>query len=136
MKLTPDTRVVGLELHCGKSASADGLDVAAGRILGVADAAVPGAGAFVEDVHVVAVEMERMGEGSLVGDVQDNAVVFVVVVDGPLGLERIGDVALGGLKEDGLVEVGAEGLVVDLPFVVSGGIHDERELEIFYERVR
>ena len=80
--------------------------------------------------------MERMGEGGLVGDVQDNTVVPVVVVDGPLRLEGVGDVALGGLEEDGLVEVGAEGLVVDLPFVVTGGVHDERELEVFHEWVR
>lgn len=77
-----------------------------------------------------------MSEGSLVGDVQDNAVVLVVVVDGPLRLERVGDVALGGLEENGLVEVGTEGLVVDLPFVVASGVHDERELEVFHKGIR
>lgn len=135
IKLTPDARVIGLELHCSEATSADSLDVAAGGVLGVADAAVPGAGALVEDVHVVAVEMEGVGEGGLIGDVQDDAVVFVVVVDGPLRLERVGDVALGGFEEDGFVEVGAEGLVVDLPFVVAGGVHDESELEVFDEGV-
>lgn len=58
MKLTPDAGVVGFELHCGEATRTDGLDVAAGGILGVADAAIPGAGALVEDVHVVAVKME------------------------------------------------------------------------------
>lgn len=77
----------------------------------------------------------RVGEGSLVGDVQDNAVVLVVVVDSPLRLERVGNVAFSGLEKDRLVEVGTEGLVVDLPFVVASGVHDERELEVFHEWV-
>jgi hypothetical protein len=54
----PDAGVIGFELQSGEAAGADGLDVAAGGVLAVADTAVPGAGAFVEDVHVVAVEVE------------------------------------------------------------------------------
>ena len=57
-KLTPDARVVGFELQGGEAAGADGVDVAAGRVLPVADATVPAAGAFVKDIHVVTVEME------------------------------------------------------------------------------
>lgn len=135
-KLTPDAGVVGLELKRGEARGTDGLDVAAGWVSGVAGAAVPDARAFVEDVHVVAVKMEGVGEGGVVGDVQDDGVVPVEVVDRPLGLKRVGDVALGSLEEEWLVEVGAEGLVVDLPLVVSGGIHDEREFEVLHEGVR
>jgi hypothetical protein len=36
------------------------LDVAAGGVLLVADATVPGAGTLVEDVHVMAVKMEAV----------------------------------------------------------------------------
>jgi len=60
-ELTPDARVVSFELHGSEAASADGMDVAAGGVLCVADAAIPSAGTFVEDVHVVAVEMESGG---------------------------------------------------------------------------
>lgn len=54
----PDAGVVGLKLHGGEASGADSLDVAAGGILRVDSAAVPSAGAFVEDVEVVAVKME------------------------------------------------------------------------------
>jgi hypothetical protein len=54
----PNAWVVCFELESSEAASADGLDVAAGGVLLVADAAVPGAGPFVEDVHVMAVKME------------------------------------------------------------------------------
>jgi len=52
MRLTPDSRVVGLDLHDHVRGCAVGLcvvqdvDVAAGGIAGVDDAAVPGAVAF------------------------------------------------------------------------------------------
>jgi hypothetical protein len=102
----PDAWVVGFELDGGEATGADGLDIAASGVLLVADATVPGADAFVEDVHVVAVKMEseillvlinqsetcvslRMSEGSLVGDIENNSVVLVEVVDSPLRLERV-----------------------------------------------
>jgi hypothetical protein len=62
--LTPDSRVVGLDLHDHVRGGAvllgvvQDVDVAAGRVAGVDDAAVPGAVAFCEDVHVVAVVVE------------------------------------------------------------------------------
>jgi hypothetical protein len=64
MRLTPDSRVVGFDLHDHVRRRAvlfgvvQDVDVAAGRVAGVDDAAVPGAVAFLEDVHVVAVVVE------------------------------------------------------------------------------
>ena len=54
----PNAWVVSFELQGGEATGTDCLDVAAGRILGVDSAAVPSASALVEDVEVVAVEME------------------------------------------------------------------------------
>jgi hypothetical protein len=54
----PNAWVVGFELDGSKAAGADSLNITAGGVLLVADATIPGADAFVEDVHVVAVEME------------------------------------------------------------------------------
>lgn len=54
----PDAWVVGFELDGSKATGADSLDITASGVLLVADATVPGADAFVEDVHVVAVKME------------------------------------------------------------------------------
>ena len=54
----PDTGVVGFELQGGEAAGADCLDVTTGWVLRVDCAAVPSASAFVENVEVVAVEME------------------------------------------------------------------------------
>lgn len=51
----PDARVVELDLHNKVAAGADELGVTALRVAGVDELAVPLAGAFGEDVHVVAV---------------------------------------------------------------------------------
>jgi hypothetical protein len=66
MRLTPDSRVVGFDLHDHVRRRAvlfgvvQDVDVAAGGVAGVDDAAVPGAVAFLEDVHVVAVVVEAV----------------------------------------------------------------------------
>ena len=69
MRLTPDSRVVCLDLHDHVRGRDDlavflgvvqDVDVAAGGVAGVDDAAVPGAVAFLEDVHVVAVVVEAV----------------------------------------------------------------------------
>jgi hypothetical protein len=62
--LTPDSGVVGLDLHDHVRGRVvwlcvvQDVDVTAGGVAGVDDAAVPGAVAFCEDVHVVAVVVE------------------------------------------------------------------------------
>jgi hypothetical protein len=68
-KLTPDSRVVRLNLHDHIRRRAvlfsvvQDVDVAAGGVAGVDDAAVPFAVAFLEDVHVVAVVVEAVKRG-------------------------------------------------------------------------
>jgi hypothetical protein len=65
-KLTPDSRVVRFDLHDHVRRRAvlfgvvQDVNVAAGGVTGVDDAAVPGAVAFLEDVHVVTVVVEAV----------------------------------------------------------------------------
>lgn len=107
----PDAGVVELDLHNEVAAGADELGVAALRVLRVDDLAVPGAGAFGEDVHVVAVGVHGMGsrEADTVHDDADGFGVAHVE-----GVEALCEVRLTdeGVEEDGLVEVAHVGDVV------------------------
>jgi hypothetical protein len=59
----PHARVAsGIELDHDMAVAADLDDIAALGVASADDAAVPGARAFVEDVHVEAVQMHRVAE--------------------------------------------------------------------------
>jgi len=107
----PHARVVELDLDDEVTAGADELGVAALRVLGVDDLAVPGSGAFGEDVHVVAVGVHgvRSREADAVHDDADGFGVAHVE-----GVEALCEVGLAdeGVEEDGLVEVAHVGDVV------------------------
>lgn len=107
----PDTRVVELDLHDEVAAGTDELGIAALRVLWVDDLAVPGAGAFGEDVHVVAMGVHGVG-GWEADAVHDDADGFCVAhVE---GVKAFAEVCLAdeGVEEDGLIEVAHVGDVV------------------------
>lgn len=56
----PDSRMVGIELNDNVSVGPHLLDVTALRVVGVHDGAVPGPCALGQDVHVEAVEVDRV----------------------------------------------------------------------------
>lgn len=57
---------LGVELEDEMAIRADELDIAALRVGGSHDGAIPGAEAFVEDVEVVAVEMHGVARGNTI----------------------------------------------------------------------
>lgn len=59
----PHSRVVGVELHHDEPLGPDLLNITALRIVTVRDDAVPRPCALSQDVHVVAVEMDRVAIG-------------------------------------------------------------------------
>ena len=64
--------------------------------------AVPGAGAFGEDVEVVPVEVHGVRGGEVVVDDDPDGGVVAEVVGVPLRVEGVGDVALVGKDEHGV----------------------------------
>lgn len=113
----PDTGVILIPLHneIARGAGAAGrhhLDVAALRVAGADDAAVPLADAELQDLHVVAVEVDRVRGFVVVVDDDADGGVCAEVVD----VARLVEGHLVGLyvAEDGYVVVVAEGGVVDL----------------------
>jgi len=129
----PHARVVGIDLE----------DEVAGRIrrplqelhvsplwvLRVGDRSVPGAEAFGQDPEVVAVEVHGVDEGGEVADDEADGGVGAEVVDGPLGVGGVGDVAELGEEEDGVVVVAAEGDVVHVEEEVAGGVGGEGDVD-------
>ena len=92
----PCARVVGVVLQdnvarVGGRATLDELRVATLRVLCVRDLSVPAAGAFGEDVEVVAVEVHGVGGDEFVVDDEADGGVGAEVVDGPVG--GVGEVA-------------------------------------------
>ena len=101
----PDARIIGEVLEDdvagrGGGTPLDELDVAALGVLLVDDGAVPGADALGEDVEVVAVEVHGVGGRELVLDDDADGAVVAEVVDVPLRVEGVGDVALVCEDED------------------------------------
>jgi hypothetical protein len=144
MQLTPDSRVVRFNLHDHVRGRAvlfgvvQDVDVAAGGVAGVDDAAVPLAVAFLEDMHVVAVVVEAVkvevlayavGMGISRHDLRVRASESVVVDDNPdagvvvevddivLRLETV-KAAQVSLEQDRVVVVCAESAVVHEPELV------------------
>ena len=103
----------------GRAAGVGGrqdLHVAALRVVDVGDSPVPGARSRGQDEEVVAVQVHGVGgEGDVVVDDEAHGGVGAEVVDVPLRVVRVGGVALVGEEEDGIVEIGAEGLAVHVP---------------------
>ena len=101
----PHARIIRLVLqhdvarHAG-GAALDELHVATLGVVLVGDCAVPGADALGQDVEVVAVEMHGVGGGEFVLDNDADGAVVAEVVDVPLGVVGVGEVALVGEDED------------------------------------
>ena len=101
----PHARIIRIVLQddisrSGRTARLDDLHVATLRVGLMGYFAVPGADAFGEDVEIVAVEMHGVGGWEFVLDDEADGAVVAEVVDVPLGIEWIGDVALVGEDED------------------------------------
>ena len=82
------------------SARLNDLHIATLGICLVNDCAVPGSDALGQDVEIVAVEMHGVGGWELVLDDDTDGAVGSEVVDVPLGVKGIRDVALIGEDED------------------------------------
>ena len=110
----PDTRVISLELHHQMAHVAmicislpQDLCVASGRIIKVARSAIPGPGALGQNEEIVPVEMHGVGGvcgGDEVGHVDADIGEVGGVVDVPLGVVGVGEVAAVGFEEDGVAE--------------------------------
>jgi len=120
-KLTPHAGVVKLELDDKEAVGADELGVAARRIVLVDDVAVPLAGTFSQDVHVVTVSVHgvRGGEADAVHDDADG--FGIAHVEDPT---LVGEVlcADGGIEQDRVVEVAHVGGVVHVPDEFPSGV--------------
>jgi len=126
----PDPRVIGVDLPDDVAVRREHLHVAPLWIGGVGDGlAVPVTGPFVQDEHVVAVEMHGMGDGGGVVDDDADRRVGAEVLDVPFG--GIGEVALIGEEEHGVVVVCTERLCVELPEEVVGRVDGEAHVEVF-----
>ena len=106
------------------------LDVAALGVVLVGDLAVPGARAFGEDVEIMPVQMHGVGSGKFVMDDDADGGVVAEVVDVPLGVVGVGEVAAVGKHEDGVVVVGAVGDAVHVEEVVVGGVGAEGDGDV------
>ena len=101
----PHARVIRLvlqhdEARCAWGAALDELHVATLGIELVSDFAVPGADALGQDVEVVAMEMHGVGGGKFVLDNEADGAIVAEVVDVPLWVVGVGEVALVGEDED------------------------------------
>ena len=118
----PHARIIHVELHndiprrAARVSGRQDLHVAALRVVHVRDLPVPRACSRGEDKEVVPVEVHRVeSEWDVAVDDEAHGGVGAEVVDVPLRVLRVGDVALVGEEEDWVVEVCAEGLVVHVP---------------------
>lgn len=101
----PDSRVICDVLEnniprCGSGARLHNLHVATLSVLLVSDLAVPGSDALSQDVEVVPVEMHGVRGWELVLDNDADGAVVPEVVDVPLGIKGVGNVALIGQDKD------------------------------------
>ena len=92
------------------------LHVAPLRVAAVHDTAVPGADAFVQHVHVVAMQMHRVRRRGVVLDDETHRGRAAGVVNAPFRVVGVGCVPDVGEQEDRRVVVCAEGNVVDDPY--------------------
>lgn len=123
----PHARVGGVELHDNVPAGLDLLHVAALRVVGVGDGAVPGeAGARGQHVHVVAVQVDRVRRGAVVADDHAHAAVGPQVAH--VGERVKGQVARVGLQQGRVVVVDAGRLVVKVPERHARGVGEERDV--------
>ena len=103
----PDARIIREILQHditrrARRATLDELHVAPLGIGLVGDCSVPGTDALGQDVEVVAVEMHGVGGWELVFDDDADGAVGAEVIDVPLGVEGVREVALVGEDEDGV----------------------------------
>lgn len=124
----PHPRIVRVELHHQMTLVsrhviplAHHLGIASLRVIGVPYAAIPHAGALGQDEEVVAVQMHRVGGvvgSNEIGHVDADIGGFTGVVDVPLGIVRVGDVAAIGFKKDRVAEI--EGSKLDFSLFAWG----------------
>lgn len=126
----PHARVIRVVLQdnvprrSGRAALHD-LHVASLRVLLMGDSPIPGPHALGQNVEVVSVEMHRVGGREFVLHDETDGGVVGEVVDVPLRVVRVGDVALVGEDEERVVVVGAEGDAVHVEEVVARGVGAE-----------
>ena len=128
----PHARVVGVVLHNEVPVRLQQLHVPPLRIAAIDNAAaVPGAHAFVQHVHVVAVQVHGVRDRGGVFDDEAHRGRGARVVDVPLRVVGVGCVAGVGEQEDGRVVVGAEGDAVDGPEEVAGAVDGGADREVY-----
>ena len=110
----PDPRIISLELHHQMADATmiyislpQDLCVASGRICQVARFAIPRTRALGQNEEIVSMEMHGVGGvcgADVVGHVDADVHGSAGVVDVPLGVVGVGDVAAVGFEEDGVAE--------------------------------
>ena len=138
----PDARVIGCPLQDSVAVCGEDVDVSALGVGGVGDCAGPGSGTggedgpgglvgcagvgdVIRDLHFVAVDVPGVAGWGVVCENDSYGGVGADVVDVPLWIVGVGVVACVCEEEEGVVEVGSEGGVVDCPDEVAGGIDFE-----------
>ena len=122
----PHPRIVRLELHhqmtrAVRTPLPQHLGIASLRVGHVPQGPIPHAVALGQDEEVVAVQMHGVGGvGGVdeIGHVDEDIGGFTGVVDVPLGVVRVGDVAAIGFKKDRVAEF--EGFKLDLSLLAWG----------------
>ena len=110
----PDSRIISLELHHQMAHATiicislpQDVCVASGRIIKVARSAIPRPGALGQNEEIMSMKMHGMGGvwvRDKVGHVDADALGGAGVVDVPLGVVGVGEVAAVGFEEDGVAE--------------------------------
>ena len=133
----PHARIIAIVLHDHIPVRLQQLHVSPLRVPAVHDAAIPGAQAFAQHVHVVPVQVHRVCDGCLVFDDEADGGRVAGVVDVPFWVVGVGCVAGVCEEEDGRVVVGAEGDAVDGPEEVAGAVYEGADCEGYgCDRVR
>ena len=110
----PDPRIISLELHHQMAHATmirislpQDVCVASGRINKAGQSAIPNPGAFGQNEEIMPMQMHGVGGVcgvDEVGHVDADVPGGLGVVDVPLGVVGVGDVATVGFKEDGVAE--------------------------------
>jgi len=105
----PGTRVVGVDLKNHVSVALEELHITTLGVEGVDNGfSVPFTNAFVENEHVVSMEMDRVSCANQVVEDNPNRGVRAKVIDVPLWVIRVGVVSYVGEEKNGIIVVGSE----------------------------
>ncbi len=120
----PHARIGAVVLHDDIPIRLQHLHIPPLRVSTIHNAPVPEAQAFIQHVHVVAVQMHRVGGRRSVFDNQAHRGGIPRIVDVPFRVIGVGGVADVCEEEQGGVVVGAEGDAVDGPEEVAGAVDE------------